>query len=203
MMEFLDSAFMDRCGLKRSVEPHSMGSQYEILRSRIQNLITRGIIQSLEVLPRYEEAEYQSNLSTEHAGSRLLNIVKLIRSDNVNAYSGAEISGRSLTQLPEQAILKYLREEECDLDLALEFIERFLLSELDRRKIYKDKGIDFEDDETLQDFESFELRGRKRNMRIVLEEDCTIEKLEEVLVDLRRRNQQDKNESKTDERSKV
>jgi hypothetical protein len=137
------------------------------------------------VLPSFEEADYESNVSAEQAGSKLLAIVKLIRSGNAYANSSTEISGRSLTQLPEQAILTYLREEECDLDLALKFIEQFVLSEKSQGN--RDaQGTDAED-EAFEDFEGVELRGRKRNLKIILEEDCTIEKLEGVLAEFGRR----------------
>src|SRR5882757_3433141 len=61
MLESLDSAFLDRCGLKRSVDPPSFASQYEILRSRTQKLIARGVIRSLEVLPSYIDADLDSD----------------------------------------------------------------------------------------------------------------------------------------------
>lgn len=190
MLESLDSAFVDRCGLKRSIDPPSLASQYEILRSRTQKLIVRGVIQSLEVLPSYEDAYCEAGVSAEHAGSKLLALVKLIRSGNVHAQSGTEISARSLTQLPEQAILRYLREEECDLDSALNFFERFVLSEQSQGKRYGFEDVGSEDDDS-KEFKGIELRGRKRNLKIVLEEDCTIERLEDVLAELRRRNQQE------------
>jgi pachytene checkpoint protein 2 len=185
MLESLDSAFVDRCGLKRSVDPPSFASQYEILRSRTQKLIARGVIRSLEVLPSYIDADLDSDAGKANAGSKLLALVKLIRSGNTHAQSGTEISARSLTQLPEQAILRYLREEECDLDLALDFFERFVLSEQSQSKRYEDKNANPEND--AEEFEGIELRGRKRNLKIVLEEDSTIDKLEEVLAELRRR----------------
>jgi SpoVK/Ycf46/Vps4 family AAA+-type ATPase len=187
MLESLDAAFVDRCGFRRSIKPPSLESQYEILRSRTQKLIDRGVIQSLEVLPNYKDADVQSEVSADHPGSKLLAIVKLIRSGNAHAVSGTEISGRSLTQLPEQAVLRYLRDQECDLELALGFMERFVLSEQRQDKRDEDKSTESEEDD---DFDGVELRGRKRNLKIILEEDCTIEKLEEVLDELRRRDNQ-------------
>jgi pyruvate/oxaloacetate carboxyltransferase len=137
------------------------------------------------VLPSYIDADLDSDAGKANAGSKLLALVKLIRSGNTHSQSGTEISARSLTQLPEQAILRYLREQECDLDLALEFFERFVLSEQNQSKRYEDKDANPEDD--AEEFEGIELRGRKRNLKIVLEEDSTIDKLEEVLAELRRR----------------
>jgi hypothetical protein len=137
------------------------------------------------VLPSYIDADLDSDAGKANAGSKLLALVKLIRSGNTHSQSGTEISARSLTQLPEQAILRYLREEECDLDLALDFFERFVLSEQSQSKRYEDKNANPEND--AEEFEGIELRGRKRNLKIVLEEDSTIDKLEEVLAELRRR----------------
>jgi len=187
MLESLDSAFVDRCGLKRSVDPPSMASQYEILRSRTQKLIAQGVINSLEVLPTYTEADCEANAGVENAGCKLLALVKLIRSGNAHAQAGKEISGRSLTQLPEQAIMNYLREEECDLDRALIYFERFIKSEQRQGKTQRDENSDT-DDEEIGEFDGVELRGRKRKLRITLEEDSTIEKLEAVLAELRQRN---------------
>lgn len=190
MLEFLDSAFVDRCGLKRSVEPPSLASQYEILRSRTQKLIARGVIQSLEVLPSYLDADLLSVTGEVHAATKLLTLVKLIRSGNLHTQSGTEISARSLTQLPEQAILQYLREEECDLDMALTFFERFILSEQSQKKRCPDNDTECEDNES-EEFEGVEFRGRKRNLKIILEEDCTIDMLEHVLSGLRQKDLQE------------
>jgi len=188
MLESLDSAFVDRCGLKRSVDPPSMESQYEILRSRTQKLIVRGVINSLEVLPSYGEAEII--LDAESPGCKLLALVELIRSGNAHVQSGTEISGRSLTQLPEQAIMRYLREEECDLDRALAFFKQFILSEQSQGRRYEKKDSDAEDEKE-EDYDGVELRGRKRKLKIILEEDSTIEKLEGVLALLRQRDMEE------------
>ncbi len=193
MLESLDSAFVDRCGLKRSVDPPSMESQYEILRSRTQKLIVRGVINSLEVLPSYGEAEII--LDAEDPGCKLLALVELIRSGNAHAQSGTEISGRSLTQLPEQAIMRYLREEECDLDRALAFFKQFILSEQSQGMRYEKKDSDAED-ENEEDHDGVELRGRKRKLKIILEEDSTIEKLEGVLALLRQRDMEEIRQAK-------
>jgi pachytene checkpoint protein 2 len=116
--------------------------------------------------------------------------VQLIRSGNAHAQCGTEISARSLTQLPEQAILRYIREEECDLNLALKFFERFILSEQGQGKSCGDKDPDSQDDND-EKFEGIELRGRKRNLKIILEEDSTIAELEELLAELRRKRQRE------------
>lgn len=38
-----------------------------------------------------------------------------------------EISGRGLAQLPEKALMRYLRDEDCDLDTALRFMAKSVL----------------------------------------------------------------------------
>ena len=44
--------------------------------------------------------------------------------EQVELLNSSEISGRALTQLPEQSILRYLGDEDCDLDMAFRFMER-------------------------------------------------------------------------------
>ena len=78
------------------------------------------------------------------------------------------------------------------MDLALSFFERFVISE--QKQGTEDDGETIRnsmDDTVCENFEGVELRGKKRNLKIVLEEDCTIHELEEVLAELRRRRQQD------------
>jgi len=53
-------------------------------------------------------------------GSRLLHIVSLLKN--------SDTSGRSLTQLPELSILRHLKEDQCDLDMAFQFIEETILA---------------------------------------------------------------------------
>ncbi|TVY24089.1 Pachytene checkpoint protein 2-like protein [Lachnellula hyalina] len=131
MVSSLDTAFLDRCGLRIAVNPPSSASQYAILCGRIQKLIDRGHITSDRSLPLYDEAdiEYRADGDGPGAkiGAQILAILGLINSGDAQLIGG--ISGRSLTQLPELAILRYLRGEDCDIDLALAFIKRFVLSQ--------------------------------------------------------------------------
>lgn len=46
MLGCLDTAFLDRCGLKRAVDVPSISMQYEILRGSILRLISDGVITS-------------------------------------------------------------------------------------------------------------------------------------------------------------
>jgi SpoVK/Ycf46/Vps4 family AAA+-type ATPase len=126
MLESLDSAFLDRCGLRIAVNPPSEPSQYAIIRGRLQKLIEQeNVLFQDRHLPQYDEArvDWVANREGPHAGpgARILGILRLI---------GAGASGRSLTQLPEQAILRYLRWEDCTLDLALTFMRRFIKSQV-------------------------------------------------------------------------
>ncbi|KAG9243387.1 P-loop containing nucleoside triphosphate hydrolase protein [Calycina marina] len=51
-------------------------------------------------------------------GARLLRIV-----EQINKQPDGEISGRSLTQLPEMSILRHLRSSQCNLNMAYSFME--------------------------------------------------------------------------------
>lgn len=120
MYEALDLAFLDRCGLKRAIGRPSFASQYEILRSRIQGLIGDGVIKSMDTIPSYDDAVLLVNSTEELPGRRLHEIVELIsRRNKKQSLYGPEINGRSLIQLPEQAILRYLREDECTLEMVI------------------------------------------------------------------------------------
>jgi len=131
MVGSLDTAFLDRCGLRIAINPPSNASQYTIIRGRVQKLIDQGHITSEKSLPLYDEAdiEYRADGDGPGAkiGAKILAILELINSGNAQSSRG--ISGRSLTQLPELAILRYLRGEDCDIDRALEFIKRFVISQ--------------------------------------------------------------------------
>ncbi|TQS36173.1 hypothetical protein Golomagni_03383 [Golovinomyces magnicellulatus] len=159
MYEALDSAFLDRCGLKLSIKPPSIKCQYEILRSRIQKLIRRGVIQTTQAadfIPNYDDAILASAAGhIKDPSCKLLEIVHLIRSGNLHAKCERIVSGRSLTQLPEQAILRFLRSDKCDLNLALSFLRRFIL--IEQHQYRKDK-------ETEQNIETND--GRKRKFRL-------------------------------------
>ncbi|KAI0993975.1 hypothetical protein K3495_g14209 [Podosphaera aphanis] len=174
MLEALDAAFLDRCGLKRSINPPSMVSQYEILRSRIQKLIKRKVIkvtESNETIPGYNDAVLASTAgNTHHPGCQLLNAVQIIRTSNAHAISGKEISGRSLTQLPEQAILKYLRSDECDLKMAMSFITKLILSEQGQGGVVVER----------QDRINHRNSGKKRKFRLTIEDYCNFDTGEKI-----------------------
>jgi len=128
MIESLDSAFVDRCGQQIAVNPPSLCSQYAIIRGRLQRLIEEENVSfQNRDLPQFDAAQvdWVANQDGPDAGpgARILGILRLI---------GPGVSGRTLTQLPEQAILRYLRWEDCDLDLALTFMRRFIMSQMNK-----------------------------------------------------------------------
>ncbi|KAG4428444.1 hypothetical protein IFR05_016074 [Cadophora sp. M221] len=131
MCDALEPAFLDRCGLKEFVGPPSKVAQYEILRSSLEKLITCQVVQSAAEIPAYDDATMKATVGAEksdHPGPKLLEIVKLIHTSTESV--GTQISGRSLGQLPEKALMRYLREEECDLDAALRFLRKCVLETL-------------------------------------------------------------------------
>ena len=196
MVNLLDVAFLDRCGLKVEVGLPSLASQYAILRGRIQKLITRGIIFSKAALPLYRDASIEQKLDSQLPGSKILHILQLIKLNQTRseAYDGA-LSGRSLTQLPEQVLLRYLRGEDCDLKLALALIEQYVNT---GQPSQSDTQID-EEVESLQGekwkglskllhneenaLNRIGLGGRKRNASTVRKEDRTIDQALEVIGD--------------------
>lgn len=171
MLEALDSAFLDRCGLKMPINPPSLTSQYEILRSRIQKLIDRKVIQSHEIIPPYDDAVLESkSYNTERPGCKLLRLVELVRSQNLRSQSEQEISGRYLKQLPEQSILRYLRSEDCDLDMALRFMEQLISSEYTPIKAVTQAKI------AMDTAKDGDVQGlRKRKWKIVFEQQCDVD----------------------------
>ncbi len=187
MVKSLDAAFLDRCGLKVAVDLPSLGSQYAILRGRIQRLITRGIVLSNAILPSYRDAQVDRNADPELPGSKILHILKIMNSSSARFESiqGA-ISGRSLTQMPEQALLRYLRGEDCNLDMALKLIEKYIRAEQTR-------GEEIEVEQEEEQSESVskaeenksywiggELRNGKRSTCIAEREDRMIDQVMDV-----------------------
>lgn len=140
MLDSLDTAFLDRCGLSIQVDPPSTTSQYEILRGRIQKLVDQGHVTTEKSLPLYEQAKVEAEANRDGYGAGMLEILKTI---------SYKTSGRSLARLPEQAILRYLRGEDyCDVAMALAFIKRFIVSQqsqcITRGHKRKHSGVDGE-----------------------------------------------------------
>jgi len=129
MPDSLDPAFLDRCGLSIAVHPPSLASQYTILRDGAQKLINRGVILSKATIPIYRDVPRLRVIDPTNPGSKLYSIVELINVINAEIPSTNHISGRALKQLPEKALLRYLRGEDCDLDWALKLIEHCVKAE--------------------------------------------------------------------------
>lgn len=128
MCDALEPAFLDRCGLMEFVGPPNMAAQYEILRNSLEKLIGCQVVQPAAEIPTYDDATMEATVGTEkrdHPGPKLLEIIKLIHASTKNV--GTQISGRSLGQLPEKALMRYLRGEDCDLDAALGFLRKCVL----------------------------------------------------------------------------
>ncbi|KUJ22614.1 P-loop containing nucleoside triphosphate hydrolase protein [Mollisia scopiformis] len=200
MFTALDDAFLDRCGLKREVAIPSLPSQYQIIRKRLQKLIDRGVIQTDESLLSHEDARLCAELDSRNTPARLLAIAQLI-----NSCPG--MSGRSLTQLPERAVLQHLREDECDMDMALTFIERvlklpqpkaqetesYVKVEQTEKKLSSIPDPQAEKHERKNDIQveqhgtEIEIRGMKRTLRMLFEDDLDIEVLQRCIAEARKR----------------
>lgn len=197
MVNSLDAAFLDRCGLKVAVDLPSIASQYAILRGRIQKLISRNIVHSDMVLSPYRDAEMDRMVDPKLPGPQILHILKLINS-NISDRSEGSISGRSLTQLPEQALLRHLRGEDCDLDMALDLIIQYIKAEqrgtkhTESKEGYRkskdllaraNKILKIEPDayRPVKASEGYNARGRKRNASTAGAEDQSIDRALEVL----------------------
>ncbi|RDL36907.1 uncharacterized protein BP5553_06259 [Venustampulla echinocandica] len=166
MIGFIESAFLDRCGLLLAINHPSPASQYAILRGKIRKLIDRKRVYSEEDIPYYDEALVDARIANDKPGSKLLQIVELIRSNNEQSSPNRVMSGRLLAQLPGQAILRYLRQEQCDLDMLFRFMKQSLLSERGRDVPV---GQSEDEAESRQRIEAGSI-GRKRKIHLIIEE---------------------------------
>ncbi|RDW77044.1 hypothetical protein BP6252_05097 [Coleophoma cylindrospora] len=147
MWDTLDSAFLNRCGFQYRVEIPSNAAKYAILRVRLQKLMRLGVITPYADLPCYRNSECEY-FGTEKPGAILLNIVKLIDTNNM--------SGREITQLPKQAIYRYLRARDCSLDMALGFMQRLLL---ERRQLSIGHKRKREDEDSMSENDAASCEG--------------------------------------------
>ncbi|KAH6671089.1 P-loop containing nucleoside triphosphate hydrolase protein [Halenospora varia] len=182
MTDQLDAAFVDRCGLKLSVGPPSPRAQYTILSRRIQGLINRGIIHSDEILPPYKTAfDTAGQMNQNSAGTMILDVIGLLNQQIVQTSApNTSISGRALTQLPEQSVLRYLRDDKCNIETALAFMKRFVLSQHQPSKqvqggnqteesTHVEQQASDEDSESdLQVLTPMKMTNRKRKLKIMI-----------------------------------
>ena len=179
MYDALELAFLDRCGLKEFVAPPSMVEQYEILRSILEKLTACHVIQPAVYIPKHNDASLEAmrGVSTKNLpGCKLLEIVDIMHTSSTKL--GTSISGRSLSQLPEKALMRYLREEDCDLDLALDFLRRCVLETLSNDK----SGADDPQFEMREETKREETKSQSQEERWSNSSDSLIEMEPESIV---------------------
>jgi len=141
MIDHLDSAFVDRCGLKLEISPPSaIVTQYKILRRCFLGLIKSNIIKAdgvemfdwTAVIPSYTEAStYETLVTLDDPGTRLLRIVRRLNSNSAGQECRIVVSGRFLSQLPELGIMQYMENDSCSLAMALDYVERIANAQSD------------------------------------------------------------------------
>ncbi|EDN97956.1 hypothetical protein SS1G_12812 [Sclerotinia sclerotiorum 1980 UF-70] len=133
MIDCLDEAFVDRCAIRIPFQPPSEESQYKILKASVLELIRREIIiadlsnllDSTQLIQSWQEATLYTAFQNDSATGKLLNIIMQLNSPTAKNKLG--ISGRFLTQIPEQALMKCARpNKSLTLDVALDCIEKFV-----------------------------------------------------------------------------
>jgi len=143
MIDHLDSAFVDRCGLKLKIGPPSaIVTQYKILRRCFLDLIKSNIIKAegvemfdgSAVIPSYAEAStYEILVNLDDPGTKLLRIVRRLNSDSAGQERQIVISGRFLSQLPELGIMQYMENDSCSLPMALDYVERVVNAQFENK----------------------------------------------------------------------
>ncbi|PQE11674.1 Pachytene checkpoint 2 protein [Rutstroemia sp. NJR-2017a WRK4] len=135
MVEYLDRAFVDRCSVQVEFTQPSKECQYKILRTCILGLIARKIIEVDDKNDgnargsRIESYTFARLLEagTTSPSDKLYKIVESLHSEDAKERFGNTISGRFLSQLPMQVLMKYTRpKKSIQLDRALDLIGREL-----------------------------------------------------------------------------
>ncbi|KAF7938323.1 hypothetical protein BELL_0283g00090 [Botrytis elliptica] len=145
MIDCLDEAFVDRCAIQIPFQPPSKESQYKILKASVLELVRRQIIiadvsaliDHTQLIQSWQEATLYSVFQNETPTGKLLNIINQLNSSAAKGKLG--ISGRFLTQIPEQALMRCARPNKIlHLDVALDciknFVEELLSSRVQKRK---------------------------------------------------------------------
>ncbi|THV52354.1 hypothetical protein BGAL_0081g00050 [Botrytis galanthina] len=145
MIDCLDEAFVDRCAIQIPFQPPSEESQYKILKASVLELVRRQIIiadvskliNHTQLIHCWQEATLYSVFHNETPTGKLLNIIVQLNSPAAKGKLG--ISGRFLTQIPEQALMRCARPNKIlHLDVALDcikkFVEDLLSSRVQKRK---------------------------------------------------------------------
>ncbi|KAF7958999.1 hypothetical protein EAE96_002519 [Botrytis aclada] len=133
MIDCLDEAFVDRCAIQIPFQPPSEESQYKILKASVLELVRRQIILAdvsalidhTQLIQSWQEATLYSVFQNETPTGKLLNIIIQLNSPAAKGKLG--ISGRFLTQIPEQALMRCARPNKVlHLDVALDCIKKFV-----------------------------------------------------------------------------
>ncbi|KAI9640790.1 hypothetical protein NHQ30_010630 [Ciborinia camelliae] len=133
MIDCLDDAFVDRCAIQIPFQPPSEESQYKILKGSVLELVRRRIIIAdvstlidyTQLIQSWQEATLYSELQNDAPTGKLLNIIRQLNSPTAKGKVG--VSGRFLTQVPEQALMKCARPNKTlSLDVALDCIKKFV-----------------------------------------------------------------------------
>ncbi|KAM0141286.1 hypothetical protein ACHAP3_002148 [Botrytis cinerea] len=145
MVDCLDEAFLDRCAIQIPFQPPSEESQYKILRASVLELVRSQIILAdvstlidhTQLIHSWQEARLYAAVQSETPTRKLFNIIIQLNSPAAKEKLG--ISGRFLTQIPEQALMRCTRPNKLmHLDVALDcikkFVEDLLSSRVQKRK---------------------------------------------------------------------
>ncbi|PQE03986.1 pachytene checkpoint component pch2 protein [Rutstroemia sp. NJR-2017a BVV2] len=156
MVEYLDRAFVDRCSVQVEFTQPSKECQYKILRTCILSLIARKIIAVDDKNDgnargtRIENYNFARLLEagTSSPSDKLYKIVESLHSEDAKERFGNTISGRFLSQLPMQVLMKYTRpKKSIQLDHALDLIGREL-GEMSKRNHKRKWELDTKQAET-------------------------------------------------------
>ncbi|KAM3079271.1 hypothetical protein ACMFMF_004195 [Clarireedia jacksonii] len=135
MVEYLDRAFVDRCSVQIEFTQPSKECQYKILRTCILSLIAReivGVDDKEDDSARGNRIESYNfarlfEADTVSPSGKLYKIVESLHSEDAKERFGNTISGRFLSQLPMQVLMKYTRpKKSIQLDHALDLIQKEL-----------------------------------------------------------------------------
>ncbi|QSZ35228.1 hypothetical protein DSL72_008097 [Monilinia vaccinii-corymbosi] len=135
MVDCLDEAFVDRCAIQVPFQPPSEESQYKILTGSLLELVRRGIIIAdltgllhyTQLIQSWQEATLYSAHQQDPPTptGKLLGIIMQLNSPAAKGKLG--VSGRFLTQVPEQALMRSARPNKIlSLDIALDCIKKFV-----------------------------------------------------------------------------
>ncbi len=93
LVDCLDSAFLDRCGVKLAVEPPFKTAQYAILCRRVQKSIRRRVIRSEVVLPQLAHTQNDLMTKIDGPGSKILHIVCILSDNICTAFNVLGVTG--------------------------------------------------------------------------------------------------------------